>query len=251
MLLISPLFKLTRSLSDITLEKESGLDLLCGDRGGLAHHNLFLQHFLKRDVDIVASQLRRKIKNIFACYPGLYTWAASSCWDGWRTSNSCPISSPISWKWGVNVNTVSQKTCHLGVVPRFSCLLVAIVTCFCWLLHRMGKNKCYPLFKRNFEELVVLSTYQTLHLSCNSFRGRWRQAVTGDHLEPPLDGGQVSSRVDLKGESNWSISIRQDHISQVSASGVKDLMTGKAMQLWDFGQLKIMKSFFRYRKYCA
>ena len=95
-----------------------------------------------------------------------------------------------------------SKTCHLGVVPRFSCLLVAIVTCFCWLLHRMGKNKCYPLFKRNFEELVVLSTYQTLHLSCNSFRGRWRQAVTGDHLEPPLDGGQVSSRVDLKGESN-------------------------------------------------
>ena len=43
-----------------------------------------------------------------------------------------------------------------------------------------------------------MSTYQLLHLSRNLFRGWWRQAVTGDHLEPPLDWRQVCPRVDLK-----------------------------------------------------
>ena len=98
-----------------------------------------------------------------------------------------------------------------------------MVPFFSWLLHEMGKNKCYPLFKRYFDELFVLSTYQILNLSGDLFRGWWRQAVTGDHLEPPLDWRQVCPRVDLKERQIQSTASRcaPNTLSGIQASILK------------------------------
>ena len=87
------------SLSDIILEKVSGLDLLCWVLGtySLADLKLLLQHPLKPNIGIVASQLMKKVEeylhqqlSILNCN----TWAASSCWGGWRTSPPWPTTSP-------------------------------------------------------------------------------------------------------------------------------------------------------------